>query len=383
MALVLAVALLAVVCAGAGIDSFHASSTSPYERGLAIGANQKRMIQGFLQGDTFFRSYMVPWCSAHPDFHTTLLASSSAKYPAVADLIRGMATAAEVNLTEVQLFSLRPEITTAIMSGADEATAAAARTYGARMGCTDIIVNAENAKFIAHNEDWPPETRALMFLLTEITASDGKRVTQHHSLVYPGYIPGSSFSWTSTGLVFTTNWLSPIPPNAESGRVARYWAACDLLQSSSIIDAVRRLSTVKHALGFSVNIADTITGMMANIEISPDKVDVFWIKDNNTYYHVNEYRRINVPALPSESSVHRAARIQEMPMSTIEDALAILGDTKDLQFPIFRNASPPDERLATLTSVVFDLKALTLTVYTANPASSPFPTAFFSINPFH
>jgi hypothetical protein len=380
----LALVFVAALCSAASLDSFLASSPSAYERGLSIGANKKRMIQGFLQ-EYFFRSYVVPWCSSNPTFHTTLLSSSLAAYPAVGELIRGIATAAEANITEVQMFSMRPEITTAIMASADKSASVAAKAYGARMGCSDVLVNTKAAKFIAHNEDWPPETHPYMFLLTEITGykPETKEVTQHHSLVYPGYIPGSSFSWTSTGLVFTTNWLSPVPPVVDPGRVARYWVSCDLLQSTGIEDAVKRLTRVKHALGFSVNIADMVTGKMANIEISPINVDVHWVTNNSTYWHVNSYRRIHITELESESSEHRSARIKAMAEPrTVEDALAILGDTADLEFPIYRNANPPDERVSTLSSIVFDLNELALTVYTQNPVGGPLPTAFVSINPF-
>lgn len=114
--------------------------------------------------------------------------------------------------------------------------------------------------------------------------------------------------------------------------------------------------------------------------------------------HENMYKHL-VPLKGQrrdESSVHRAARIAQLPGPTdVPSALAILGDTADAAYPIYRfvagrsrggrrrapamghlhsagfrsNGAPPDS-LVTVATATFDFVASELRIYTENPKTS-------------
>lgn len=85
-------------------------------------------------------------------------------------------------------------------------------------------------------------------------------------------------------------------------------------------------------------------------------------------FHANEYLRLNVEQLGGnlESSLHRRARFESMAKpTTISEMLHVLGDTEDLQFPIFRRNDTTQED--TLFSVEFDLRRGAVAVFRDNP----------------
>lgn len=62
------------------------------------------------------------------------------------------------------------------------------------------------------------------------------------------------------------------------------------------------------------------------------------------------YLHSQVEQRDDPSSVHRLQRVRELPPpKTLKELRSILGDTQDMEYPIFRTASPPDsgETLAT------------------------------------
>lgn len=77
------------------------------------------------------------------------------------------------------------------------------------------------------------------------------------------------------------------------------------------------------------------------------------------------------------SSKHRQARADLLPQETISDILAVLGDTGDREYPIYRNAHPPDTS-ATLASILCDFTAKKVSLFNGNPkVSKPFMTFSF------
>ena len=60
-------------------------------------------------------------------------------------------------------------------------------------------------------------------------------------------------------------------------------------------------------------------------------------------FFLDRYRHSDPPQYVDPSSEHRLARVKELPQpNDTVDFLAILGDTHDPQYPIYRNGAPPD-----------------------------------------
>ena len=65
---------------------------------------------------------------------------------------------------------------------------------------------------------------------------------------------------------------------------------------------------------------------------------------------ISRYLYSSVEQRDYPSSDHRLQRVKELPHPvSLDDLRSILGDTEDMEYPIFRTATPPDsvETLAT------------------------------------
>lgn len=118
---------------------------------------------------------------------------------------------------------------------------------------------------------------------------------------------------------------------------------------------------------------------MMQCEIAPAATNVMPVVGNTTL-HFNMYLRLDVPQNVDDSSLHRAIRAAQLPTPVnITDAESLLGDTADVDYPIYRNGAWPDGGCVTLATGVFDLNAGTLTVFDSNPKS----TAAWGTIPLH
>ena len=67
------------------------------------------------------------------------------------------------------------------------------------------------------------------------------------------------------------------------------------------------------------------------------------------------YLHSNTVEVSDPSSVHRLARVKQLPQPTnSSDILRLLGDTKDTDYPIYRTATPPDTLATLLTGESYD-----------------------------
>lgn len=158
------------------------------------------------------------------------------------------------------------------------------------------------------------------------------------------------------------------------------FVARDLMNSETIEQALKTLSAVKIASGFSLNIASIHEDKkIYNVEIGPGIGNNNQLKIDGNYSHTNEYKRLNAPQLPDPSSFYRTQRIGEFPIpKTVDDARAILGDTMNKQYPIYRNGNPPDAD-ATVITAIFDLVSERVLLFTENPKLSK-PLKDLSLN---
>jgi len=80
-------------------------------------------------------------------------------------------------------------------------------------------------------------------------------------------------------------------------------------------------------------------------------------------YESNRFKGIDGPSAWHPSSVHRMARMAELPLAASTDALkAVVSDTHDPVYPIHRTPRAKDP-FETLNSVLFDVAAKTISVW--------------------
>lgn len=192
--------------------------------------------------------------------------------------------------------------------------------------------------------------------------------TQH---IYPVIIlfanfVGFAYGWNSNGIVFSENAVSPT--KVVIGGLGDNFLSRDLFSAVSIDDAIQKVSKKNRAYGFSLNIGDLSTLRLFNVEVAADGVGVYEVVKGN-YSHTNMYQHLDVSQYPDPSSIARNERIWQFTISGSQDMLDILGDTKNPQYPIYRNGNPPD-CCSTASSVLYDLANKKASVFDSNPKTS-------------
>lgn len=158
--------------------------------------------------------------------------------------------------------------------------------------------------------------------------------------------------------------------------LGRGFISRDMLMSTSFDDAIARAS-VKYASGTGHNIQVmefAAPNRIANVEVAPfQELAITYIaKGTPPFFHANAFLKLNVPQDVSTSSVHREARVKELPApKTFADLLNVLGDQEDQIQPIFHDAiskaNGDKSGDLTLATILFNVLEGTATMYHDNP----------------
>jgi len=235
---------------------------------------------------------------------------------------------------------------------------------GGSTACTDIMVLTPNVHMIGHNEDNEPVVKRYSFMVNVTIVDKFNNILTHFTAYnYPGYLAGNAWGFNSQ-VVFSTNAVSP--RNLTLGGIARNFINRNIYESSSIDDAIKRIAQISNrASGFSLNIGQIGTKTIANIEVGPNSYSVKYV--NESYYHFNMYRHLNISQYDDPSTDHRQARADQLPIPANETGIfCILGDTEDKEYPIYRDAAPPD-CCSTVSTALFDLDNRRMSMYLSNP----------------
>lgn len=236
-----------------------------------------------------------------------------------------------------------------------------------REHCTDLSYEG-NVHVMGHNEDANVLVKKYAYLVHVQAKDKSNRTVQDYiAYHYPAYLPGLFFGWNAHGLVFTENFLFPMQVNASG--LANTFLALEAYGARTLEEVIQILSKPNRAMGFSLNVGSVHDRRIANIEFSCTNVSTKFVVGN--YSHTNLYNHMNTPQQPDPSSSHRDQRISELPpVKDDSDIREVLGDTKDPQYPIYRNGNPPD-CCGTAASVLYDFNMRTASIYLSNPKSNP------------
>ncbi len=88
--------------------------------------------------------------------------------------------------------------------------------------------------------------------------------------------------------------------------------------------------------------------------------------EKRSHFHANMFNLAMVDDIDDDSSLHRMARAKDlMPARTMKEALSILGDFGDKDFPIYQNGGC--STLYTIHTAVYNWEEKTVTIYQGNP----------------
>lgn len=285
-----------------------------------------------------------------------MVESVERRFPHLLEEVRGLAEGAGLSFVQAFFLQVRFEMLHAA-------------TW--RPECTTVGVGPERARggapLVAQNIDLALKDRRFMTLL-HLKPANGPRILM---CTHGGVIgePGiNSYGLAAFGnLVVSDGWGRGCPSRAFLRRA--------ILEQRSVRDALALIERCKpRASGHSLMLADA-SGVVANVETTPDAEAVTFVAPAEARAHTNHYL---TPAFASrdryedpEGSRRRLARIEELLRSVQpvgpDDLIRMLSDH---EAAICRHARTPED-VNTVACIVGDPASGTLWVCSGNPCASP------------
>lgn len=322
---------------------------SHYAVGYAIGQTFAAQIQAMYDNYELLQERMLPYLvtTQGRQRYEALLEVQQEQFPGYMAELQGLADGSGRPFHEVFLCNARGEFSGFLAQ------------ERASQGCFDVAILSDQAAILAHNEDGTTAARGTAYLVH--ARVDGEAGWTAFS--YPGFLCGNAFGFNRHGIAFS---IDNVRPQQVRVGLVRHFLARSLLDARSIDDAIQRVTRPGRAAGFNYMIASIKERRIVGVEVAPDDYHVHPVE--GTYYHANHY--LHLPQVAQRihpSSAHRLERALSLPPTTsAAEALAILGDDYDPEYPIHRTATPPDSA-CTLCTALFDLDRRLLSIYLGHP----------------
>ncbi|EEC70198.1 uncharacterized protein [Oryza sativa Japonica Group] len=353
---------------GGELDVFDAGRCGGggYELGVAVGRRFGEAIRSRMSGDAVLRRRLLPFASTAPGraLVDALRDANRARYPRYWDEMVGTADGSGVPLLHVILVNFRKELLPFITEEEDQhhhrEDEAAAVAADADDDCSDVLIVGESAAIAAHNEDANVALLGHTYVV-KATSPDGS--SSFTAYTYAGELPTCAFGFNSNGVAFTLDSVPPASGEVVAGAIARNFVSRDLLEATSLEDAMNRVSSPAMSVGHSYNLMDVRRRRIVNVETASG--NRFSVREAAAapFFHANMYRHLQVNQVQDENSMSRERRAAELSPDTKEKALSLLGDTADDKYPIYMTGPT----LYTLCTVLVDLDEATMTIYKGNP----------------
>merc|ERR1712137_432582 len=221
--------------------------------------------------------------------------------------------------------------------------------------CTDIMaMTASNdpAPVHGHNEDWSSDVLPYIYFAA-YHKKEGTEMAQTAGLCYPGMIIGNAITFNDRGLYYTQNAMAPRPSRGD-GLAMNFVQRSALDRANTLGQLEDELRLPGQALGFNLNVVSIWERKGADLEVWENQTSLVPLDANLS--HMNMYKYIEGISKSQDqdpSTLHRQAKVDMLPApKSVVDVVAILGNTDDDEYPIYRNS--------TMVSVVLDSGSATL-----------------------
>uniref|UniRef100_A0A5B7BL41 Peptidase C45 hydrolase domain-containing protein n=1 Tax=Davidia involucrata TaxID=16924 RepID=A0A5B7BL41_DAVIN len=327
-----------------------------YHLGFLIGQRFSNQIQSRLASDLILQHQLLPFART-PKSKPLIESLSDAnrkKFPRFWDELLGTADGSGIPILNLILLNFRKEIIpflpkTPINSNGDATDD----------DCSDVLVVSDSMAIAAHNEDANVALVGHTYLI-RATLLNGLCFTAY---TYAGELPSCAFGFNNHGLAFTLNSVPPSEDEIVAGGIGRNFISRDLLEATSIDDALTRIHSSEACVGHSYNLIDSRTRRVLNVETaSRNRVSVHEV-GATPFFHANMYLHLKVQQVDDENSMSRQKRAASLPKRSKNDFLSLLGDMEDAKYPIYMTGP----MLYTLCTTVIDLDEHTLSIMEGNP----------------
>ncbi|CAJ1937327.1 unnamed protein product [Sphenostylis stenocarpa] len=323
-----------------------------YEMGLLIGRRFSKLIRSRIVRDLILQNQLRPFALAHTPQSESLLKelfhNNKSKFPRHWDELLGTAAGSGVSLLDILLINFRKEILPFIPK--EGAKGAIVDTSD---DCSDVVVVGESMAIAAHNEDANVALVGHTYLIKGILPNGVFFV----GYTYAGELPSCAFGFNSHGLAFTLDSVPPVEDEIVAGGIGRNFISRDLLEATSMDDAMSRIQSSEVSVGHSYNLIEISTRRICNVETASRK-------------------RMSVHEVQDENSISRQKRASVLSKNSKDDFLSLLGDMDDKNYPIYMTGP----LLHTLCTALIDLDEQTLSIIEGNPEKGNI-SHVFSISP--
>ncbi|XP_027918343.1 uncharacterized protein LOC114177267 [Vigna unguiculata] len=342
-----------------------------YEMGLLIGRRFSKLIRSRVDIDLILQNHLRPFALAHTPRSESLLKAlfhaNKTKFPTHWDELLGTAAGSGVPLLDILLINFRKEILAFIPK--EEAKGV---TFDTSDDCSDVVVVGESMAVVAHNEDANVALVGHTYLIKGILPNGLFFV----GYTYAGELPSCAFGFNSHGLAFTLDSVPPAEDEIVAGGIGRNFISRDLLEATSMDDALRRIQSSEVSVGHSYNLIETKSRRIFNVETaSRNRISVYEVGEK-PFFHANMYLHLPINQVHDENSMSRQKRASVLSKTSKGDFLSLLGDMEDKNYPIYMTGP----LLHTLCTAIIDLDEQTLSIIEGNPKKSAV-SHVFSIAP--
>lgn len=301
-------------------------SGTPYDAGLALGEYGREAVHEHLIHSPAWHKVMC-WRDSDKLAHMEALVRE--RHPSCWRELEGMAHGLGLPLKDVFLWNCRGDVLAMTPDG-----------------CTTVLLPGRDVRGLVHNEDGDPGF-AGHCAIAEMDVGGVK----FSSFVYPASLPGHTIAVTDSGLAVTVNNLRGLHVGAGVPRMVLVRA---LLGERDLAGATRLLNESPRAGGFHLTLAH---------RDSPDLLSVEFI-DTHCSIQV-----VEAPSLHANHMIHRSLRDRPQIITgssgwrqivgdqlladsadPSKDALAILRNQDNQNFPIYRDASDDCDHENTLAT---------------------------------
>jgi hypothetical protein len=304
-------------------------SGTPLDIGVALGQFGRQAIRQYRLKSPAWQS--LQGFKGQPAF-LKMTQAIRQQHPEYWQELQGLAQGLELDLEDVLLWNCRGDLW--------------AQTPD---GCTTVQLPGEPA-VIAHNEDGDPAFRGACAMAQ--IAIQGKPAFT--TFIYPGSLPGHTFSVTEHGLALTVNNLRG--HHARAG-LPRMVAVRALLDQPDLASAINYLQSTSFAGGFHLTIGQSGTSTLLSVEFHGDQCSAVTVHTASAHANHMTHTAMGLnPQRITASSKQRQARADFLlAKDPLTEPRSILWDTKNPSYPIYRTSPADSDQENTLATAYMEI----------------------------
>jgi hypothetical protein len=367
---------LLLVLAGANptpdLPFFSWQGSSHYDFGYQLGLRFQAQVQHRVQSPDLVNRFLPFYGTPEGlKVYEAFLRTHNATFPQYVEELQGISAGAGVSFHIIFVQNIAEEYNYYVP------TEGYPPLVHQTLHCSDYLIYSSELFVDIHNEDyseWSLNTTALVQAV--FMDSEAVVVSNFTGYTYAGDLPTGAFGFNSNGIVFSLNYLEPDPSLAVLGGLGRGFISRDLLEARNMSDAVERITRGNQCAGHNYQIMDFHNKKFLNVEVGANQASSKVVGLNDPpWFHANLYKHLPIKQVINNSSVHRQARVDALPLpKSVQDLRKILGDQADRAYPIFHDdASWANGDITgdyTMATVIFDINEATINILHGNPSRS-------------